>query len=134
MIQLTGTNCPVSGQGKMNVVKKTTSQTSRLSPSLTRCSRVQTSFYWSQSRIQSSSLYLPIHLCGGGCGWLAGRQAGWQAPIAPARPACSLALACWLRSWDLPTKCKYVACSYLSPFQRKEMGSHSALKPRWACQ
>lgn len=55
MIQPTSTNCPVSGQEEMNAVKKTTSQTSWFCLSLTRCSRVQTSFCW------SASSTLPCH-------------------------------------------------------------------------
>lgn len=65
MIQPTSTNCPVSGQEEMNAVKKTTSQTSWFCLSLTRCSRVQTSFCW------SASSTLPYHssplLPGPGC-------------------------------------------------------------------
>lgn len=60
MIQLPSTNCSVSGQEKMNV-KKTASQTSWFSLSLTPCSHVRTSFYWSPSSIPSESLASRLH-------------------------------------------------------------------------
>lgn len=34
----------------------------------------------------------------------------------------------------LQTKCKYVSCSYLGTFLRKEIRFHSILMPLWACQ
>lgn len=56
----------------------------------------------------------------------------WQARVVCDELSSLLLLAG--SSPGLQTKRKYVSCSYLGPFLRKGIRSHSILIPRWACQ